>query len=62
MTKTNKTVTDVPDYKLDITQEMLKRIKQGRLDYRKGVGWHDPSGYNPEQDFHTKQALSFTRR
>lgn len=62
MARTNKTTTDVPGYKLDITQEMLKRINKGRLDYRDKIGWHDPRGYDPEQDFRTKQALSFTRR
>ena len=60
MTKTNKTTTDEPNR--DITQEMQDRINEDHLDYRAGIGWHDPRGYDPEQDRRMKKALSFTTR
>ncbi|KKM26962.1 hypothetical protein LCGC14_1579480 [marine sediment metagenome] len=52
--------TDAPNR--FITPEMQKRINEGKLDYRRGVGWHDPRSYNPEQARRDKLAGSWTTR
>ena len=52
-----KETTDVPDG--SITNEMQKRINTGRLDWREGVGWHDPKGYEPEKSRYIARALRY---
>ena len=52
-----KKTTDIPNQ--DVTKEMQKRINAGRLDWREGVGWHDPRGYEPEKSRHMARALRY---
>lgn len=49
-----KQLTDTPPGK--ITKEMQARIDEGRLNYRKDIGWHDPRGYSPEKARRVKMA------
>lgn len=61
--KAIKKLADIPpEPETTISVDMCRRIDAGRLDYRAGIGWHDPRGYDPKQTYRTKKALSFTRR
>lgn len=59
MTKT--ITTDPIPSEMTISAEMRDRIEAGRLDYRKGKGWHDPRGHDPELERRCDLARSYTR-
>ncbi|KKL11782.1 hypothetical protein LCGC14_2542350 [marine sediment metagenome] len=49
-----------PPARVEVSTDMFDRIIEGRLDYRRGLMWHDPRGFDAAVEFKVKQALSFT--